>query len=123
MSRPLLKSCILRYAAVGWTGYVPGACRNTVLVVPANVARWVNVASQGENTALRPMQPYFSPMVENGLTESIGLLHYRYDPNQSDQTLFERGYNRIYDTLEPANARARPSPTEKRRPRNPASVE
>lgn len=41
MSRPLLKSCILRYAAVGWTGYVPGACRNTVLVVPANVARWL----------------------------------------------------------------------------------
>lgn len=39
-------------------------------------------------------------LIAHGLTESIGLLHYRYDPNQSDQTLYELGYNRIYDTLE-----------------------
>ena len=36
----------------------------------------------------------------HGLTESIGLTHYRYDPTKSDETLFEQGYNRIYDTLE-----------------------
>ncbi len=39
-------------------------------------------------------------LIAHGLTESIGLTHYRYDPSQSDQTLFEQGYNRIYDTLE-----------------------
>ena len=36
----------------------------------------------------------------HGLTESIGLTHYKYDPSKSDETLFEQGYNRIYDTLE-----------------------
>ncbi|MBW3542598.1 MAG: deoxyhypusine synthase family protein [Planctomycetes bacterium] len=39
-------------------------------------------------------------LIAHGLTESIGLLHYRYDPSHSDEALFERGYNRIYDTLE-----------------------
>jgi deoxyhypusine synthase len=39
-------------------------------------------------------------LVAHGLTESIGLTHYRYDPSHSDETLFAQGYNRIYDTLE-----------------------
>lgn len=39
-------------------------------------------------------------LIAHGLTESIGLAHYRYDPSKSDETLFEQGYNRIYDTLE-----------------------
>jgi len=39
-------------------------------------------------------------LIAHGLTESIGLTHYRTDPDQSDEELFEKGYNRIYDTLE-----------------------
>ncbi len=39
-------------------------------------------------------------LMAHGLTESIGCAHYRYDPTKSDETLFEQGYNRIYDTLE-----------------------
>jgi deoxyhypusine synthase len=39
-------------------------------------------------------------LIAHGLTESIGLTHYRYDPTKSDATLFDQGYNRIYDTLE-----------------------
>jgi len=39
-------------------------------------------------------------LVAHGLTESIGLTHYRYDPHKTDEQLFEQGYNRIYDTLE-----------------------
>lgn len=39
-------------------------------------------------------------LMAHGLTESIGLTHYRYDPRKSDEQLFEQGYNRIYDTLE-----------------------
>jgi deoxyhypusine synthase len=39
-------------------------------------------------------------LMAHGLTESIGLTHYRYDPTKSDKTLFDQGYNRIYDTLE-----------------------
>ena len=39
-------------------------------------------------------------LMAHGLTESIGMTHYRYDPSKSDQTLFKQGYNRVYDTLE-----------------------
>lgn len=39
-------------------------------------------------------------LIAHGLTESIGLTHYQYDPSHSDETLFDKGYNRIYDTLE-----------------------
>jgi deoxyhypusine synthase len=39
-------------------------------------------------------------LIAHGLTESIGLTHYRYDPSKSDKMLFDQGYNRIYDTLE-----------------------
>ncbi len=39
-------------------------------------------------------------LVAHGLTESVGLIHYRYDPSLPDETLFRWGYNRIYDTLE-----------------------
>jgi len=39
-------------------------------------------------------------LMAHGLTESIGLAHYRYDPTKSDKELFDQGYNRIYDTLE-----------------------
>lgn len=39
-------------------------------------------------------------LMAHGLTESMGLTHYRYDPSKSDEKLFQLGYNRIYDTLE-----------------------
>lgn len=39
-------------------------------------------------------------LIAHGLTESIGLVHYRHDTSQSDEELFDKGYNRIYDTLE-----------------------
>ena len=39
-------------------------------------------------------------LIAHGLTESIGLTHYRYDPSIPDTVLFEQGYNRVYDTLE-----------------------
>lgn len=38
---------------------------------PANIVRWVNYAAKGEMTALRPVRPYFSEMLELGLVESI----------------------------------------------------
>jgi deoxyhypusine synthase len=39
-------------------------------------------------------------LIAHGLTESIGLVHYRHNPDVADETLFARGYNRVYDTLE-----------------------
>lgn len=36
-----LRQCLIRYAAFGWTGRVPRACERSVLMVPANYARWL----------------------------------------------------------------------------------
>ncbi len=41
LTRPLLKRCLKRYIALGWTGHVPESCRRSVLLVPANVAPWL----------------------------------------------------------------------------------
>ena len=39
-------------------------------------------------------------LMAHGLSEAVGMTHYRHDPRMSDQELFEKGYNRVYDTLE-----------------------
>jgi glycerophosphoryl diester phosphodiesterase len=39
LTRSRVKSCAKRYAVLGWTGYLPRACRNTMLVLPENRAR------------------------------------------------------------------------------------
>lgn len=36
-----LKQCLLRYFALGWSGYTPEACRNSVFLIPADYARWL----------------------------------------------------------------------------------
>jgi len=40
-SRGNLKTCLLRYVAFGWSGYVPEACRNGLMFAPSNVAPWL----------------------------------------------------------------------------------
>ena len=39
-------------------------------------------------------------LMAHGLVESIGLVHYKNPPQQTDSRLYALGYNRIYDTLE-----------------------
>lgn len=41
MSRESLKTCLISYIGYGWTGLVPKACRNSVILVPINVAPWL----------------------------------------------------------------------------------
>jgi len=41
MSKETMKSCILPYIAIGWTGYVPKACENTQLHIPEKIAPWL----------------------------------------------------------------------------------
>jgi glycerophosphoryl diester phosphodiesterase len=36
-----LKSCAIKYIALGWVGYVPQECRETMLVIPANYTRYL----------------------------------------------------------------------------------
>jgi deoxyhypusine synthase len=39
-------------------------------------------------------------LMAHGLSEAVGLVHYRHDARMSDEELFDKGYNRVYDTLE-----------------------
>ena len=36
----------------------------------------------------------------HGLSEAVGLTHYAIDPEADDTELFDKGYNRVYDTVE-----------------------
>src|SRR5713101_4787379 len=40
-------------------------------------------------------------LMAHGLVEATGRSHFRYDERVDDKTLFEAGYNRVYDSLEP----------------------
>jgi deoxyhypusine synthase len=39
-------------------------------------------------------------LMAHGLSEAVGMVHYRHDPRMSDEELYDKGYNRVYDTLE-----------------------
>ena len=40
-------------------------------------------------------------LMAHGLVEAAGRSHFKYDPKMDDLELYEAGYNRVYDTLEP----------------------
>ncbi|WIY51627.1 glycerophosphodiester phosphodiesterase family protein [Devosia sp. YIM 151766] len=40
-SRRGLVDCLGQYLGLGWTGYIPEACRNTQVMLPINVAPWL----------------------------------------------------------------------------------
>ena len=40
-SRSSLKSCLLGYLALGWSGYVPGSCGRSMVLVPVNMTALV----------------------------------------------------------------------------------
>jgi deoxyhypusine synthase len=39
-------------------------------------------------------------LIAHGLSEAVGGIHYQHDRRMSDRSLYEKGYNRVYDTLE-----------------------
>jgi glycerophosphoryl diester phosphodiesterase len=40
-SRSIMQDCMTRYLATGWSGYVPDACRHTMLRLPQRYGRWM----------------------------------------------------------------------------------
>lgn len=40
-SRRGLVDCLAQYAGLGWTGFMPEACRNTKVMLPINMAPWL----------------------------------------------------------------------------------
>ncbi|MCH5583602.1 glycerophosphodiester phosphodiesterase [Shimazuella sp. AN120528] len=41
MSKATMKSCLIPYIALGWTGYVPSACEHTELHIPEKIGPWL----------------------------------------------------------------------------------
>jgi deoxyhypusine synthase len=39
-------------------------------------------------------------LMAHGFVEATGRTHFKYDPRMPDEELFEKGYDRVYDTLE-----------------------
>ena len=39
-------------------------------------------------------------LMTHGFVEAAGMLHFKHRPSMRDEELFEKGYNRVYDTLE-----------------------
>jgi deoxyhypusine synthase len=39
-------------------------------------------------------------LMTHGFVEGAGMLHFKHRPSMRDEALFERGYNRVYDTIE-----------------------
>ncbi|WP_223702918.1 glycerophosphodiester phosphodiesterase family protein [Sutcliffiella deserti] len=41
MSKATMKSCLIPYFAIGWTGYVPESCANGQLHIPEKIGKWL----------------------------------------------------------------------------------
>ena len=39
-------------------------------------------------------------LMTHGFVESVGMRHFKHNPDMCDEVLYEKGYNRVYDTLE-----------------------
>jgi deoxyhypusine synthase len=77
------------------------SCMTVVTVSGAmTVAKMGNVLCEMIDSDLVDVLVTTGGILSHGLSEAIGGTHYKHDPALSDQQLFERGYNRVFDTLE-----------------------
>jgi deoxyhypusine synthase len=64
------------------------------------IAKMGKVISKMIDTGMVQAVVSTGALMAHGLSEAVGMTHYRHDPRMSDEELFEKGYNRVYDTLE-----------------------
>lgn len=64
------------------------------------IAKMGKVISKMIDTGMVQAVVSTGALMAHGLSEAVGMVHYRHDPRVSDEELFEKGYNRVYDTLE-----------------------
>jgi deoxyhypusine synthase len=78
----------------------PG-CRVVLTLSGAmTIAKMGKVISKMIDTGMVDAIVSTGALMAHGLSESVGMVHYRHDPRMSDEELFEKGYNRVHDTLE-----------------------
>jgi deoxyhypusine synthase len=78
----------------------PGCCLVLTVSGAMTVAKQGRIICDMIDRGVVSMLVSTGALMAHGLTESMGLVHYRHDPTRHDETLFRQGYNRIYDTLE-----------------------
>src|SRR5687768_654122 len=77
------------------------ACKVVMTLSGAmTIAKMGKVISKMIDTGMVQAIVSTGALMAHGLSEAVGLVHYRHDPRMSDEELFEKGYNRVYDTLE-----------------------
>jgi deoxyhypusine synthase len=64
------------------------------------IAKMGKVISKMIDTGMVQAVVSTGALMAHGMSEAVGLVHYRHDPTMSDEELFDKGYNRVYDTLE-----------------------
>jgi deoxyhypusine synthase len=64
------------------------------------IAKMGKVISKMIDTGMVQAVVSTGALMAHGLSEAVGLVHYRHDTRMSDEDLFDKGYNRVYDTLE-----------------------
>jgi deoxyhypusine synthase len=64
------------------------------------IAKMGKVISKMIDTGMVQAVVSTGALMAHGMSEAVGLTHYRHDPKVADEELFEKGYNRVYDTLE-----------------------
>jgi len=64
------------------------------------IAKMGKVISKMIDTGMVQAVVSTGALMAHGMSEAVGLTHYRHDPRMSDEELFDKGYNRVYDTLE-----------------------
>jgi len=64
------------------------------------IAKMGKVISKMIDTGMVQCVVSTGALMAHGLSEAVGMVHYRHDPHMSDEELFDKGYNRVYDTLE-----------------------
>jgi deoxyhypusine synthase len=64
------------------------------------IAKMGKVISKMIDTGMVQAVVSTGALMAHGMSEAVGLTHYRHDPRMSDEELYDKGYNRVYDTLE-----------------------
>jgi deoxyhypusine synthase len=64
------------------------------------IAKMGKVISKMIDTGMVQAVVSTGALMAHGLSEAVGLVHYRHDARMSDEELFGKGYNRVYDTVE-----------------------
>ncbi len=77
------------------------ACTIVVTVSGAmTVAKMGRVLCEMIDLGLADLLVSTGAILAHGLSQAVGGVHYKHDRNMPDKQLYEKGYNRVYDTIE-----------------------